>query len=70
MLRNVKVWLENRDYAQSMHFLETKKPPHLWGLDFTGGLDGTRTRDPLRDRQILIEFIWIKNPINTGVFSD
>ncbi len=27
-------------------------PESIGGLGFTGGLDGTRTRDPLRDRQV------------------
>ncbi len=34
------------------NFLNDKDPRFLEGLYLLSGLDGTRTRDPLRDRQV------------------
>ena len=42
--------LNIEDFAQTMHRNEKKATHKMGGPDFTSGLDGTRTRDPLRDR--------------------
>ena len=38
--------------ARQTHDMKTKDPDNQWIIRVFGGMYGTRTRDPLRDRQV------------------
>ena len=50
--KNVKISILTQKCAESVQKKRLPKVLTLGSLAITGGLDGTRTRDPLRDRQV------------------
>ncbi len=50
--KNVKISILTKKCAESVQKKRLPKVLTLGSLAITGGLDGTRTRDPLRDRQV------------------